>query len=112
MKDRSEITKSKLKLTCKQQWINLEMQRQTNTLNLFAEYRLQLFNMKNLFYFKFRISAGMIENLQTKNITLIPTPFRSTEMFKNVGFLSRKIALQNFHHTVNLTTKSLFGMKS
>ena len=44
-----------------------------------------MFNMKTLFYVKLRISAGMIENLKTRNITLIPATFRSTEMFKNVG---------------------------
>ena len=61
------------------------MQRQTNVLNLFVEFRFQLFNMKTLFYFELRVSAGMIENLKTRDITLIPTTFRSTEMFKNVG---------------------------
>ena len=46
--------------------------------------------MKTLFYFKLRISAGMIENLKTSNITLIPTTFRSTEMFQNVGIFVPK----------------------
>ena len=52
---------------------------------------VQLFNMKSLFYFKLRIlSAGMIDNLKTKNITLIPTTCRSTEKFKNVGIFVPK----------------------
>ena len=55
--------KQKHKTACKQQWINLEMQRQINTLNLFFEYRFQLFDIKTLLYFQLRISAGMIENL-------------------------------------------------
>ena len=57
-------------------------------LNLFVEFRFELFNMKTLFDFKLRISAGMIENLKTRNITLIPTTFRSTKMFKTVGSFS------------------------
>ena len=40
--------------------------------------------LKARFYSKLRISAGMMENLKTINITLIPTAFSSTEMFKNV----------------------------
>ena len=40
--------------------------------------------MITLFYFELRVSAGMIENLKTRDITLIPTTFRSTKMFKNV----------------------------
>ena len=51
------------------------MQRQTNVLNLFVEFRLQLFNMKTLFYFELRVNAGMIENLKIRDITLIPTAF-------------------------------------
>ena len=51
-------------------------------LNLFFEFRFQLFNTKTLFHFNLRISAGMIENLKIRNITLTPTTFRSTEMFK------------------------------
>ena len=58
------------------------MQRQTNMLNLFVEYGFQLFDMKFLFYFKLRISVGMIDNLKTRNIALIFTPLRSTEVFK------------------------------
>ena len=46
------------------------MQRQTNVLNLFVEFRFQLFNMKTLFYFGLRVSAGMIEHLKTRDITL------------------------------------------
>ena len=30
-----------------------------------------------------RISAGKIDNLKTRNIALILTPFRSTEVFKD-----------------------------
>ena len=71
------------------------MQQQTNMLNLFVEVGFQLFNMKTLFYFKLRISAGMIDNLKTRNITLILTPFRSTEVFKNVGIFVPKEMLIN-----------------
>ena len=52
------------------------MQRQTNMLYLFVEFGFQLFNMKTLIYFKLRITAGMIENLKTKNITLVPTTLK------------------------------------
>ena len=51
--------------------------------------------MKVLFCFKLRISAGMIENFETRNITLIPTTLRSTEMFKNVGIFVAKEMLVN-----------------
>ena len=34
--------------------------------------------MKALFYFELRVSAGIIENLKTRDITLLPTIFRST----------------------------------
>ena len=71
------------------------MQRQNNVLNLFVEFRFQLFNMKTLFYFELRVSAGMIENLKTRDITLIPTAFRSTKMFKNVGIFVPKEMLIN-----------------
>ena len=64
-------------------------------LNLFVEFRFQLFNMKALFYFKLRICADMIQNLETRNITLIPTTFRNTEMFKNVGIFVPKEMLIN-----------------
>ena len=66
------------------------MQGQANVLNLFVEFRFQLFNMKTIFYFELRVSAGMIENLKTRDITLIPTTFRSTKMFKNVGIFVPK----------------------
>ena len=70
------------------------MQRQTNMLNLFVEFRFQLFNQKALFYFKLRISSSMIENLKTRNITLIPTTNRSTEMLENVGnFVLKEIKI-------------------
>ena len=68
---------------------------QTNKLNLFAEFRFQLFNMKALFYFKLRISVGIIDNLKTRNITLIPPTFGSTEMFKYVGIFVPKEMLIN-----------------
>ena len=71
------------------------MQQQTNVLNLLVEFRFQLFNMKTLFYFELRVSAGMIENLKTRDITLIPTTFRSTKMFKNVGIFVPKEMLIN-----------------
>ena len=71
------------------------MQRQTNMLNLFVEFGFQLFNMKTLFYFQLRISAGMINNLKTRNITLILTPFRSTEVLENVGVFVPKEMLIN-----------------
>ena len=59
-------------------------------LNFFVEFRFQLFNMKTLFYFKLRISAGMIENLETRIITFIPTTFRSTVFKKDVETFVRK----------------------
>ena len=73
------------------------MQRQTNMLNLFVEFRFQLSNMKTLFYFKLRVSAGMIENLKTRNIALILISFRSTAMFKNVGIFVPKEMQKQFH---------------
>ena len=44
-----------------------------------------LFNMKTLFYLKLRISADMIEKILKQEIShsVIFTPFRSTEVFKN-----------------------------
>ena len=71
------------------------MQRQTNVLNLFDEFRFHHFNMKALFYFKLRTSAGMIDNLKARNVTLFPTTFRSIEMFKNVGIFVPKEMLIN-----------------
>ena len=73
------------------------MQRQTNMLNLFVEFRVQLFNMKTLFYFKMRISAGVIEDLKKRNIALLSLhPLEaSTEMFKNVGIFVPKGMLIN-----------------
>ena len=71
------------------------MQRQIYMLNLFVEFRFQLFNMKTLFDFKLRISAGMIDNLKTRNITLIPATFRGTKIFKNVGIFVPKEMLIN-----------------
>ena len=71
------------------------MQRQTNMLNLFVEFGFQLFNMKTLFYFKLRICASMIDNLKTRNITLILTPSRSTEVLENVGVFVPKEMLIN-----------------
>ena len=56
--------------------------------------------MKTLFYFELRVSAGMIENLETRDITLIPTTFRSTKMFKNVG-------IYKLHH-VSLWSSSVY----
>ena len=83
--------------------MNLEMQLQANMFNLFVEIRFQLFNMKTLFqYFKLRISAGMIENLKTRNIALILTPFRSTEMFKMWEFVPKEMLklLKPLHKTL------------
>ena len=74
--------------------MNVGLQRQTNMLNLSVEFRFQLFNMKTLFYFKMRTSAGMIESLKTRNIAFILTPFRSTEMFKSVGIFVPKEMLK------------------
>ena len=51
--------------------------------------------MKTLFYFELRVSARMIENLKTRDITLIPTTFRRTKMFKNVGIFVPKEMLIN-----------------
>ena len=39
---------------------------------------------------KLRISAGMIDNLKTRNIALTLTPFSSTDVFKNVGIFVPK----------------------
>ena len=64
-------------------------------LNLFVEVRFQLFNMKTLFYFKLRVSAGMIENFKTRDITLTPTTFRNTKLFKNVIIFVPKEMLVN-----------------
>ena len=47
------------------------------------------------FYFELRVNAGMIKNLKTKDITLIPTTFRSTKMFKNMGIFVPKEMLNN-----------------
>ena len=60
-----------------------------------SSFRFELFNMKTLYYFKLRISADMIEHLKTRNITLIPTTFRSTEVFKNVGIFVPKEMFSN-----------------
>jgi len=57
--------KEKHKTPSRQQRINLEMQQQINMLNLCVEFRFHLFDMKTLFYFKLKISAGMIETLIT-----------------------------------------------
>ena len=54
------------------------MQRQTNMLNLFVEFRFQLFNMKTLFHFK------------TRNITLIPNLLEALRCLKMSEFLSPK----------------------
>ena len=59
-------------------------------LNLFVESRFQLFNMKALFDFTSRISAGMIDNFKTRNITLRS---RSTKMFKN--FVPKEMLINN-----------------
>ena len=39
-------------------------------LNVFVEFRFQLFNIKTLFYLRLRISADMIEDLKTRNVIL------------------------------------------
>ena len=85
------------------------MQRQTNVLNLFVEFRFQLFNMKSVFYFELRVSAGMIKNLKTRDITLIPTTFKSTKMFKNVGIFVPKEMLINtcVHRCPKLTIRGI-----
>ena len=57
------------------------MQRQTNVLNLFVEFRFQL---KTLFYFELRVSAGMIENLKTRDITLIPIMLSLNKSYKSI----------------------------
>ena len=64
-------------------------------LNLFFEFRFQLFNMITLLNFKLRISAGMAKNLKTGNIALYSTTFRSIEMFKNLGIFVPKDILIN-----------------
>jgi len=40
--------RQKHKTPCKQHWINLEMQRQINMLNLIVEFKFKLFTMKTL----------------------------------------------------------------
>ena len=62
---------------------------------LFLEFKFLLFNTKTLIYFKLRISAGVIKNLKTRNITLIPTTFKSLEMSKNVVIFVLKEMLIN-----------------
>ena len=89
------------------------MQRQPYMTNLFVESGFQLFNMKTLFYFKLRTSACMIDTLKTRNIPLILTPFRSTEVFKNVGIFVRKEMLLNTRDKMpigftNITSYRLF----
>ena len=66
------------------------MQRQTNMPNLFVEFRFQLFNMKTLIYFKLRISAGMIDNLKTRNIAFIPQPLKALRCLKMWEYMPRK----------------------
>ena len=80
-------------------------------LNLFVEFGFQMFNMKTLFYFKLRIHvcAGMIDNLKTRNIALILTPFRSTEVFKNVGIFVLKEMLINEHTCLYMCFSPLFS---
>ena len=85
------------------------MQQQTSMLNLFVEFRFQLLNMKTLFYFKLR-----------RSVTLIPTTFRSTGTFKNVGILVPKEMLMNtcvkmpngFTNITSYTTRTCKLMKS
>ena len=68
------------------------MQRQTNVLNLFVEFRFQLFNMKTPFYFELRVSAGMIENLKTEISRLSLQPLEALFVIKRVpGFVSKLI---------------------
>ena len=73
---------------CKQQQINLEMPLQINMLNLFVEFRFQLFNRKTLFYFKLRTSAGMIENLKQERSHLSLQPLEGLRCLKMWEFLS------------------------
>ena len=51
------------------------MQRQTNMLNLFAEFRFQLFNIKAPYYFKLRISARIIERILKQQLLFIQNIF-------------------------------------
>ena len=85
------------------------MQRQTFVVNLFVEFRFQLFNMKTLFYFELRVSADMIENIKTRDITLIPTTFRSTKMFKN-GEQQQERTLLNVKHPTTTSTSYLISV--
>ena len=80
MKDRQEITKSKLKLPVNNsRYINLEMQRQTNMFNLFVEFRFQLFvisvNFPNLFVF-IRIPFWSLTTLNMLNPFTLPNARR------------------------------------
>ena len=65
--------------------------------------------MKTLFYFELRVSAGMIENLKTRDITLTPTTFRSTKMFKNVGIFVPKEMLINTCVEIGIDIKRRFN---
>ena len=73
------------------------MQRQINVLDLFVEFRFQLFNMIALFYFELRVSAGMIENLKTRDITLIPTTFSVVYQFTCASCGARYIGETDRH---------------
>ena len=78
--------------------------------NVFVEFRFKLFDMKTLFYFKLRTCTGMIKNLKTRNIALIPTTFRSTEMFKNVGmFVPKEMFINTCVEMVIGFTKIIFS---
>ena len=73
------------------------MQRQINVLDLFVEFRFQLCNMIALFYFELRVSAGMIENLKTRDITLIPTTFSVVYQFTCASCGARYIGETDRH---------------
>ena len=66
------------------------MQRQSNMLNLFVGFGFQVFNMKTLFYFKLRISGGMIDNLKKEISHLSLHPLEALRYLQMWEFLSRK----------------------
>ena len=71
------------------------MQRQINVLNLFVEFRVSTVQHDNsLLFWAESISAGMIKNLKTRDITLIPTTFRA--QLYGLGYPRQPLPWGNF----------------
>ena len=52
----------------------------------------------------------MIENLKTRDITLIPTTFRSTKMIKNVGiFVPKEMLINTCVEIINQSIRHCFN---